>query len=215
MAWCKDVLCGIQLEVKMKDPFSEKRIEKHAEEFDISRTALLVVDMLNDFFEEGGAMVLPGGKSLYKPIGTLLKAARARQVPVFWLNQWLREDDSLFNKRVPHCIVNSWGAKIVDSLPLDSEDIVIHKRRYSGFFQTSLDLFLRERNIRHVIVTGVVTNICVRSTVNDAFFLGYDVIVPRDCVEATSPEHQETHLYDIDTHYGSVLSLDEVLRLFD
>ena len=197
----------------MKDRFSEKRVGKQAVEIDIDRTALLVVDMLNDFFEEGGAMVLSGGKSLYKPIATLLEAARAKKIPVFWLNQWLREDDSLFKKRVPHCIVNSWGAEIVDSLPQHPEDIIIHKRRYSGFFQTSLDLYLRERNIKHVIVTGVVTNICVRSTVNDAFFLGYEVIVPRDCVEATSPEHQETHLYDINTHYGSVLILEEVLGL--
>jgi len=197
----------------MKDQFSEKRVEKQAAEIDIDRTALLVVDMLNDFFEEGGAMVLPGGKSLYKPIATLLEAARAKNIQVFWLNQWLRKDDSLFKKRVPHCIVNSWGAEIVDSLPQHPGDIIIHKRRYSGFFQTSLDLYLREKDIRHVIVTGVVTNICVRSTVNDAFFLGYDVIVPRDCVEATSPEHQETHLYDISTHYGSVLILEEVLGL--
>lgn len=197
----------------MKDQFSEKRIEKQGVKIDVDRTALLVVDMLNDFFEEGGAMVLPGGKSLYEPITTLLEAARTKEIPVFWLNQWLREDDSLFKKRVPHCIVNSWGAEIVDSLPQHPEDIIIHKRRYSGFFQTSLDLYLRERNIQHVIVTGVVTNICVRSTVNDAFFLGYDVIVPRDCVEATSPEHQETHLYDIDTHYGSVLTLEDVLDL--
>jgi len=201
------------MEVKMKDQFSEKRVEKQAAEIDIDRTALLVVDMLNDFFEEGGAMVLPGGKSLYKPIATLLEAARVKNIPVFWLNQWLREDDSLFKKRDPHCIVNSWGAEIVDSLPQHPEDIIIHKRRYSGFFQTSLDLYLRERNIKYVIVAGVVTNICVRSTVNDAFFLGYDVIVPRDCVEATSPEHQETHLYDINTHYGSVLILEEVLGL--
>lgn len=195
----------------MKDQFSEKRVAKQAAQIDVSRTALLVIDMLNDFFEDGGAMVLPGGQSLYKPISILLDAARANKMPVFWLNQWLREDDSLFEKRVPHCLVNTWGAKIVDALPQYPDDIIIHKRRYSGFFQTSLDLFLRERDIKHVIVTGVVTNICVRSTVNDAFFLGYDVVVPRDCVEATSPEHQETHLYDIDTHYGSVVNLEDVL----
>lgn len=196
----------------MKDQFSERRVEKREVKFDVNHTALLVVDMLNDFFEEGGAMVLPGGKVLYEPVGSILDVARAKGMPVFWLNQWLREDDSLFQTRVPHCIVNSWGAKIVDALPTDPEDIVIHKRRYSGFFQTSLDLFLRERDIKCVIVTGVVTNICVRSTVNDAFFLGYKVIVPRDCVQATSPEHQETHLYDIDTHYGAVVNLDELLE---
>jgi ureidoacrylate peracid hydrolase len=197
----------------MKDQFSEKRVEKSEINLDLNRTALLVVDMLNDFFEEGGAMVLPGGKVLYEPVGKIIDVAHAKGMPVFWLNQWLREDDSLFKTRVPHCIVNTWGAKIVDALPSHPEDIIIPKRRYSGFFQTSLDLFLRERNIKHVIVVGVVTNICVRSTVNDAFFLGYDVVVPRDCVQATSPEHQETHLYDIDTHYGKVVRLDELLEI--
>ena len=197
----------------MKDQFSEKRADKRTVELDKARTALLVVDMLNDFFEPGGAMILPGGKSLYEPIEQLLAAVRNHQIPVFWLNQWLREDDSLFEKRVPHCIINTWGAEIVDALPRLPDDIVIQKRRYSGFFQTSLDLFLRERDIKYAIVIGVVTNICVRSTVNDAFFLGYDVIVPRDCVRATSPEHQETHLYDIDTHYGTVMDLDELLAI--
>ena len=103
----------------------------------------------------------------------------------------------------------------MDALPQFSDDIIIQKRRYSGFFQTSLDLFLRERDIKHVVVAGVVTNICVRPTVNDASFLGYDVIVPRDCVKATRPEHQETHLYDIDTHYGTVLNLDELLHILE
>jgi ureidoacrylate peracid hydrolase len=196
----------------MEDYFSEQRIKTEAK-IDPSETALLVVDMVNEFFEEGGKMVLPGGKSLYAPVKRMIEAAHDKGLPVFYLNQWLREDDSLFQKRVPHCIVGTWGAEIVDALPVQPEDIVVHKRRYSGFFQTSLDLSLRERNIKHVIVVGVVTNICVRSTVNDAYFLGYNVIVPRDCVAATSPEHQETHLYDIDTHYGTVLTLDEVLAM--
>ena len=106
----------------MKDQFSEKRVAKQTKQIDVSRTALLVIDMLNDFFEDGGAMVLPGGQSLYQPISTLLDAAHAKKMPVFWLNQWLREDDSLFEKRVPHCLVNTWGAKIVDALPQYPDD---------------------------------------------------------------------------------------------
>jgi ureidoacrylate peracid hydrolase len=72
---------------------------------------------------------------------------------------------------------------------------------------------LRERTIATVIVTGVVTNICVRSTVHDAFFLGYEVVVPVECVAATTSQAQETSLYDIDTHYGTVTHLDQVLSL--
>jgi ureidoacrylate peracid hydrolase len=172
---------------------------------------VLVVDMLNDFFKPGGAMVLEGGDVLYEPIDRLLVTARSAGMPVFWLNQTLYPEDKLFEKRTVHCLEGTWGAEIVDDLGFGEYDVIIAKRRYSGFFQTDLDLHLRERDIRQLIVTGVVTNICVRSTVNDAFFLGYDVYVPRECVMATSEEHQETHLYDIDTHYGTVLNLEHAL----
>jgi len=196
----------------MSDQFSEKRMYREIK-IDPPKTAILVVDMLNDFFEEGGVMVLEGGKVLYEPIQQLLDTGRKKGMPVFWLNQTLYPGDKLFEKRIVHCIKDTWGAQVVDVLPVMPEDSVIAKRRYSGFFQTDLDLHLRERKIESVIVTGVVTNICVRSTVNDAFFLGYDVIVPEDCVAATSERQQEAHLYDIDTHYGTVTDLKTILSL--
>lgn len=197
-----------------RNTFSEKQSEKQRDkitDFNPATTALLVVDMLKDFFDQGGAMVLEGGKALYAPHQKLLAAARAARVPVFWLNQSLPPDDSLFEMRAVHCLAGSWGAEVVDELPIEDGDIVIPKRRYSGFFQTTLDLSLRERGIDTVIVTGVVTNICVRSTVHDAFFLRYQVLVPEDLVMATSPQAQEVTLYDIDTHYGDVTNLENVL----
>jgi ureidoacrylate peracid hydrolase len=157
-------------------------------------------------------MVLEGGKILYEPIQRLLDAARKGKIPVFWLNQTLYPGDKLFEKRIVHCIEGTWGASVVDALPVMPEDTIIAKRRYSGFFQTDLDLHLRERKIEQVVVVGVVTNICVRSTVNDAYFLGYDVFVPEDGVAATSERQQEAHLYDIDTHYGTVTNIDAVIQ---
>jgi ureidoacrylate peracid hydrolase len=79
-----------------------------------------------------------------------------------------------------------------------------------GFSNTDLDLTLKDLRIDTVIVTGVVTNICVRSTVHDAFFLGYEVIVPEDCVAATGPREQLSSLYDIATHFGTVSGSAEV-----
>ncbi len=196
----------------MPDQFSEQRVEQSLK-LDPQRTAVLVVDMLNEFLEEGGKMVLAGGHSLYDPIQRLLDAARSARSPVFWLNQTLHAGDKLFEKRVVHCLAGSWGAQIVGALRHGPGDTIIPKRRYSGFFQTDLDLHLRERKVETVIVTGVVTNICVRSTVHDAFFLGYEVILPVECVAATSPAQQEATLYDIETHYGVVTSLDTVLPL--
>ena len=194
----------------MTDRFSEQRIHREPD-FDPTRTALLVVDMVNDFLEEGGTMVLLEGRALYGPIQRLLDEAHRVGMAVFWLNQHLLSSDTLFRKRIPHCLVGTWGAQIVDALTVGPDDIIVPKRRYSGFFQTDLDLHLRERQIEGVIVTGLVTNICVRSTVHDAFFLGYDVIVPEECVAGTGPAQQEVTLYDIDTHYGTVASLEAVL----
>jgi ureidoacrylate peracid hydrolase len=195
------------------DAFSEKRSPAQPLELDLKRTAVIVVDMVNEFFEPGGKMVLEGGKVLYAPVNALLDAAHKAHIPVFYTNQWLRPDDALFKKRIPHCLMDTWGAQIVDALHRSPDDIVVPKRRYSAFFCTDLDLHLRERKIETVIVTGVVTNICVRSTVHDAFFLGYEVVVPVECVAATSPQAQATSLYDIETHYGTVTPLAQVLAL--
>jgi len=196
--------------------FSEKQSSEAKTDsiaFDPSTTAVLVVDMLKDFFSDGGAMVLDGGDLLYEPHRELLSAARDKGMPVFWLNQDLPPDDSLFQTRAVHCLSGTWGAEIVDEIPVDASDIIISKRRYSGFFQTTLDLNLRERGIDTVIVTGVVTNICVRSTVHDAFFLSYKVLVPEDLVMATSDQAQEVTLYDIETHYGDVTNLKQVMTV--
>lgn len=199
----------------MSDVFSEHRVQPQGVNFDAARTAVIIVDILNDFFEEGGKMVLPGGQVLYEPLQRLMDAAYSAGMPVFWCNQSLPPNDALFKKRVPHCIEGSWGAQIVDALERKGDDIIVPKRRYSSFFGTDLDLYLRERKIEHVIVTGVVTNICVRSTCHDAFFLGYDVLLPEDCTMATSPRQQEATLYDIDTHYGTVTNLAGVLKIIE
>jgi ureidoacrylate peracid hydrolase len=167
--------------------------------------------MLNEFLVKGGKMVLPGGEVLYEPIQRLIDAAHQAGSPVFWLNQTLYPGDKLFEKRAVHCIAGTWGVQVVDALHPGAQDVTIPKRRYSGFFQTDLDLHLRERRIDTVVVTGVVTNICVRSTIHDAFFLGYQVFVPVECVAATSERQQEANLYDIDTHYGTVTDLEQIL----
>jgi len=195
------------------DAFSEQRSPEQPLALDPNRTAVIVVDMVNEFFEPGGKMVLEGGTTLYTPVNALLDAAHQVHLPVLYTNQWLRPDDALFKKRIPHCLMDTWGAQLVDALHRAPNDIVVPKRRYSAFFGTDLDLHLRERHIAIVLVIGVVTNICVRSTVHDAFFLGYEVVVPVECVAATSPQAQATSLYDMATHYGTVAPLDQVLSL--
>ncbi len=196
-----------------EDVFSSKRMVKEYK-LDPETTALLVVDMANDFLHEKGKMWLPHGHSIIAHVRELIDYSRNVGFHVIYINDCHRKDryDIELDKRTEHCIEGSWGAQVVDELkPLDN-DLVVNKRRYSGFFQTDLDLLLRENKVKTVIVVGLVTNICVRSTVHDAFFLGYNVIVPKSCVAAVSDREQESSLYDIDTHYGIVIEDLEALK---
>lgn len=190
--------------------FSECRLIRDLK-FDPARTAVLVIDMLNDFLEPEGAMPLLEGRGLYEPIRRLLASARENGASVIWVCDEHPPGDREFEKRSVHCLKGSWGAEIVPELEPRDDEYRVPKRRYSGFYETDLDLRLREVDIEHLILTGVVTNICVRSTAHDAFFRDYDVIVPEECVAATSEREQQSTLYDLDTHYGTVAGLEGVL----
>jgi ureidoacrylate peracid hydrolase len=179
---------------------------------DPSRTALLVVDMLNDFCEPGGAMVLPDAERLYGPIAALVGASRACGAAVVWVcDRHEAETDAEFRKRTPHCLVGTWGAEIVSALPVTDGEAIVIKRRFSGFFDTDLEQRLRDGGRDQLVVCGVVTNICVRSTVHDAFFRDFDVYVPADACAATGEREQESTLYDIGTHFGTVTDVASVV----
>ena len=189
------------------DQFSEHRLYNKDLVIEAGSTAILVVDMLNDFCTDGGCMVLPSANLLYSPQREVLSTARQHGANVLYVNDSHRHNmrvEREFVKRTPHCWENSWGSEVVDQLAPLEGDLIVVKRRYSGFFQTDLELTLRDLDIKTVIVMGVVTNICVRSTVHDAFFLGYKVVVPHDCVAATGQREQDSTLYDIGTHFGWV-----------
>lgn len=170
-------------------------------------TAVIVVDMINDFCTPGGKMVLPGSESLVAPQLDVVAASRKVGAPVIWVHDSHRNGlrrDREWLKRTVHGEENSWGVQIIDGLGARDDEFHINKPRYSSFFQTDLNLILQDMEVTKVVVFGVVTNICVRSTVHDAFFNGYQVVVPADCCAATGPREQESSLYDIATHFGIV-----------
>ncbi|ODT31021.1 MAG: isochorismatase [Kaistia sp. SCN 65-12] len=195
------------------DVFSAHR---HGEQMvlDKTRTAVIVVDMINEFCKPGGAMVLPGYETLVPHQLAVIEAAREVGAPVFWVHDVHRANmrrDREWVKRTPHCVEGSWGTEIIEDLGARDDEIHIIKRRYSAFFQTDLDMTLKDMQVNQIVVFGVVTNICVRSTVHDAFFNGYEVVVPQDCCAATGPREQESSLYDIATHFGVVSTAADVV----
>jgi ureidoacrylate peracid hydrolase len=194
------------------DSFSAHRSERPMT-FEPARSAVVVVDMINDFCKPGGAMVLPGYEALLGPQTAILEAARASGAGVVFVIDAHRPNvrqDREFLKRTPHCIEGTWGARVIDELAPRPDDQIVVKRRYSAFFNTDLDLTLKDMGVDTLVVMGVVTNICVRSTVHDAFFHGYRVAVPADACAATGPREQDSSLYDIATHFGLVATAQEI-----
>jgi ureidoacrylate peracid hydrolase len=181
---------------------------------DPKRAAIVAIDMINEFCKPGGKMVLPGYEALVPPQLTVIEAARKAGTPVIWVNDSHRRNmrrDREWAKRTPHSIEGTWATEIIEDLGARADEIHVVKHRYSSFFQTDLDVTLRDMLVDQLVIFGVVTNICVRSTVHDAFFNGYEVVVPRDCCAATGAREQESTLYDIATHFGVVTEAEFVV----
>lgn len=176
------------------------------------KAAVLVIDMLNDFVH--GALKVERAAGIIPNIRRLLEHARGRGIPVIYANDsHLPKGDKEFQLWPEHAVAGTWGAEVIDELKPGQGDYVIRKRRYSAFYSTDLDLLLRELDVDTLILTGLVTDICVQHTAADAFFRGYRVIIPRDCVETVTEERHEAALEYMKSTYGcEITTTDELLK---
>ena len=180
----------------------------------MSKSAILVVDMLNDFVT--GALKCDRGLAIVPKTAELLRAARAKNVPVIFCNDaHLKDIDHELKLWGDHAIAGTKGAEVIPELELCATDYVVPKRRYSGFFHTDLDLLLKELGVDTVILTGLHAYMCVRHTAADAYQLGYDVVVARD---ATDSFTEEDYLYGIkylkETYGAKVTDVDTLVSEF-
>lgn len=167
------------------------------------KKALLVIDMLNDFIQPDGALYI--GKSaemVAAEIQRIIKEAREEEMPVIYICDSHRTDDAEFQMFKPHCIKNTKGGEIIDSLAPRPGDYIILKRRYSAFFGTDLDATLREMNVSELILVGVCTNICVLYTAADARMLNYKVTVIKDGVASFDEEAHKFALREMENTLG-------------
>lgn len=178
---------------------------------DIARTAVIVVDMQNDFGSEGGSFQRAGIdismiRAAVAPTGRVLGAARALGIKVIYLKMAFRPDLSDAGAadspnfvrhlqllglgrsvRAPNghasriLIRDTWNTDIIEELTPAREDVVVYKHRFSGFFETDLDATLKRSRIKYLIVTGCTTSICVESTIRDAMFRDYSCVLLKDC----------------------------------
>lgn len=183
-----------------------------AVDFDPASTAVMVIDMQNDFGSDGGMFHRAGLdiapiQRLIPRISAVLAAARAIKIPIIYTRQEHRPDlmdvgDARSPHRIKHERLNvgmsvqgpggepsrilvrdTWNTAIVRDLAPEPSDIVISKHRYSAFFETPLDTILRQLGVETLIFTGATTSVCVESTLRDATFRDYRPIVLSDCTE--------------------------------
>jgi nicotinamidase-related amidase len=199
--------------------------------FDAGRSALIVIDMQNDFCHPDGWLASIGvdiapARAPIEPLGRVLPAARAAGMPIVWLNWGNRPDKANISPSLLHVYkptgkgtglgdrlpdgsfvlqAGSWSAAIVDELATAESDIHVDKYRMSGFWDTPLDSILRNLRVDTLLFAGVNVDQCVLCTLQDANFLGYDCILLSDCSATTSPAFcAEATLYNVKQCFGFV-----------
>lgn len=176
-------------------------------------TALVLVDVINDFFDPGGVNFHASYDHLHGAINQLVRVAVENGRPVIHAVERHRPGpDFEFEKLPVHCLEGSWDAAVPSWLFEQEQHVVVPKRRYSGFFGTDLDLLLRERKVRRLVVAGVKSHVCIRATIQDAFAFGYEALLPREATGSNRQNLHEASLEDIERYLGRVVSLSEGLK---
>lgn len=180
--------------------------------FNSNNTAVIVVDMQNDFGSEGGFfdfldIDISEIQKVVEPTKNVIDASRYAGIPIIYFKMGYKADlsdlggeNSVNRTRKPYVgdtikapngelsriqIQDTWNTDIIDALKPEKNDIIIKKSRYSGFYDTELDSVLREKGITNIIFIGCTTSICLESTVRDAMYRDYNSIVLEDCTAET------------------------------
>lgn len=181
------------------------------------RHAVLVIDMLNDFVGEKAPLRCPGGETIIPDLQKLFKWIRSRKdddIHLVHIQEAHRKHDADFRVRPVHAVKGSWGSDFIPELYPEGDEYIVPKRRHSGFAHTDLDLYLREEAIDTVVVTGVWTNVCVRSTATDALARAYKVITLSDGCASKNEEMHQYGLKDLSI-FTKVMTIDEYISAWE
>ena len=215
---------------------------------DPDKTAVLVVDMQNDFGAKGGffdrvGIDLADIQRVVAPTAKVLAAARRRGITIVYLKMAFRSDLSDLGSadsknRLIHVafvgalvtapngresrilIRDTWNTDIVNELAPQPNDLLVYKNRFSGFFETELDQRLKALGVKHLIVTGCTTSVCVESTIRDAMFRDYTAVLLEDCTaEPVGHEFARTNhtasLLAIETTFGWISDSGKLTKALD
>lgn len=210
---------------------------------DIARTALIIVDMQNAFCKKDGLFDVMGmldeakAKRVIETDKRVIEASRRKGIKVIYLrmgyqsdfsnaggpespNYW-KEGGLVAAREHPEwkdrfLIIGSWDWEIIDELKPQPEDIAVDKNRYSGFTNTELDAILRIHNIKYLVFIGIATNICVESTLRDAFFHEYFPVLVSDACGNIGPDYtQEATIWNVSTIFGWVTTSEDLVKALE
>jgi ureidoacrylate peracid hydrolase len=206
-------------------------------EVDLERSAIVVVDMQNAFASKGGTLDIAGADLAGAPgvvcaIRSVLDAARPAGVPIVYLQTGYKRDLSdagglrspNYHKETAMRLMcakpelmgkllteGGWDFAIVDELAPHPSDIVVVKTRYSGFAGTTLDSQLRVRGIQYLFFTGIATNVCVESTLRDAYFHDYWPILLADAtMQAGERSAYDATIFNVESFFGWTLTSQQL-----
>lgn len=201
------------------------------EKVDPRHSALIVIDMQNDFCAHGG-LVDKGGRDvsavqeMARRLPSLISAAREagagvvfvrsvyttddnRYLSDVWLEQAARKQGGGYTQ-TPVCRDGFWEGDYYGEVRPQPDDIIVTKHRYNAFHKTDLDTVLRANGVRTIVVTGVSTNVCVESTVREGFMNDYYIVLVRDGTAAYSNEEHETTVRNVDRFFGEISTIEEL-----
>lgn len=174
-------------------------------ELPAKKTAVIVVDMQNDFVKPGGKLRVPTAEATVEPIKRLLNKARSAGARVFYTQDTHYEGDPEFSIWGDHVRYGTWGWRIIDELAPQPGDVVVQKTRYDGFYGTPLEDLLRVYGIEYTVITGTVANICVLHTAASAALRWFKVVVPIDAISALTEFDLHATLRQISWLYKGIV----------
>ncbi len=196
-----------------------------AQKVDPAHTALVVVDVQNDFCADGGYLSDLGNdmsmiQRMVPRLNSFIARARETRVPVVFIRciydsvyfsgPWADKRSALNASGKGLCLSDTWGAEFYLVSP-EPEEVIVTKHRFSAFVGTNLDLILRSMGIKTLLISGVATNVCVESTARDGYQLDYYVVFLEDCAANMNLELHNATLENVNRYFGVVSSSAEVL----
>lgn len=189
-------------------------------------TALVIVDMQKGFIDPGGGLDRAGVSianqaAIVPDVRRLIELCRAAGFPILWSKQeHFRDDATVRRRKVPThhqkrglelCLRGTSDVEFCEGLAdsVAPEDHVFVKRRASCFYNTTLETTLRMLGTQVVIVCGVNSSYCVDSTVRDAYFREFDVVIVKECIGGSFDDLHDAFLRNFDIYFGDAFTLEE------